>query len=159
MPIVGLTHANLGYSLYEWNDLETAKHHLQIAIELSERVKAARALLFSQVFLSKVLAAQGQLNDALEILRKAEWLVQEHQLPVLRQVAGVSTGGGRDPVEGAAGVRGVEDGCRPRPPGLVCGGVRVRAGSRYERCALVPFTGQPIHPDERREGDLVVRGY
>jgi NDP-sugar pyrophosphorylase family protein len=42
---------------------------------------------------------------------------------------------------------------------IVCDGVRVSAGSRYERCALVPFTGQPIHSDERREGDLVVRRY
>ena len=42
---------------------------------------------------------------------------------------------------------------------IVCDGVRIGAGSRYERCALVPFAGQPIHPDERREGDLVVRRY
>lgn len=42
---------------------------------------------------------------------------------------------------------------------IVCDGARVSAGLRYERCALVPFAGQPIHPDERREGDLVVRRY
>jgi NDP-sugar pyrophosphorylase family protein len=42
---------------------------------------------------------------------------------------------------------------------IVCDGVQIGAGSRYERCALVPFAGQPIHPDERREGDLVVRRY
>jgi len=37
--------------------------------------------------------------------------------------------------------------------------VRIGEGSRYERCALVPFAGQPIHPDERRERDLIVRPY
>lgn len=42
---------------------------------------------------------------------------------------------------------------------IVCDGVQLAAGSRYERCALVPFAGQPIHPDERREGDLVIRRY
>jgi NDP-sugar pyrophosphorylase family protein len=42
---------------------------------------------------------------------------------------------------------------------IVCDGVRVAAGSRYDRCALVPFAGQPIHPDERRDGALVVRRF
>ena len=42
---------------------------------------------------------------------------------------------------------------------IVCDGVQIGEGSRYERCALVPFAGQPIHPDERREGDLIVRRY
>ena len=42
---------------------------------------------------------------------------------------------------------------------IVCDGSLVSAGSRYERCALVPFAGQPIHSDERREGDVVVRRY
>jgi NDP-sugar pyrophosphorylase family protein len=42
---------------------------------------------------------------------------------------------------------------------IVCDGVRVAAGSRYDRCALVPFAGQLIHPDERRDGALVVRRF
>jgi mannose-1-phosphate guanylyltransferase len=42
---------------------------------------------------------------------------------------------------------------------IVCDGVQISAGSRYDRSALVPFAGQPIHPDERREGDVVVRRY
>ena len=42
---------------------------------------------------------------------------------------------------------------------IVCDGAQIDAGSRYERCALVPFAGQPIHPDERREGNLIVRHY
>ena len=42
---------------------------------------------------------------------------------------------------------------------IVCDGAQIGEGSRYERCALVPFAGQPIHPDERREGDLIVRRY
>jgi NDP-sugar pyrophosphorylase family protein len=42
---------------------------------------------------------------------------------------------------------------------IVCDGAQIDAGSRYERCALVPFAGQPIHPDERREGNLIVRRY
>ena len=42
---------------------------------------------------------------------------------------------------------------------IVCDGAQIDAGSRYERCALVPFAGQPIYPDERREGNLIVRRY
>ena len=42
---------------------------------------------------------------------------------------------------------------------IVCDGVRVPAGSQYERCALVPFAGQPIEADERREGALIVRQF
>jgi mannose-1-phosphate guanylyltransferase len=42
---------------------------------------------------------------------------------------------------------------------IVCDGVQVNAGTSYRRCALVRFSGQPLAPDEHREGDLVVRRF
>ena len=42
---------------------------------------------------------------------------------------------------------------------IVCDGVTVPAGSTYRRCALVPFRGQPVQPDERVEGALLVRSF
>jgi len=42
---------------------------------------------------------------------------------------------------------------------IVCDGVRIAPGSRYRRCALVPFGGQALAPDERRDGDLLIRQF
>jgi NDP-sugar pyrophosphorylase family protein len=42
---------------------------------------------------------------------------------------------------------------------IVCDGVRVAPGSRYSRCALVPFGGQALEADEWREGDLLIRRF
>lgn len=42
---------------------------------------------------------------------------------------------------------------------IVCDGVRVAPGSRYSRCALVPFDGQALAAEEWREGDLLIRRF
>ena len=42
---------------------------------------------------------------------------------------------------------------------IVCDGAVVPAGSEYRRCAVVPFRGQPVQPDERVEGALLVRSF
>jgi mannose-1-phosphate guanylyltransferase len=42
---------------------------------------------------------------------------------------------------------------------IVCDGVRVRPGAAYRRCALVPYAGQAVAPDERREEDVLVRAF
>jgi NDP-sugar pyrophosphorylase family protein len=40
---------------------------------------------------------------------------------------------------------------------IVCDGVRLPAGAKYRRSALVPYAGQPVQKDERVEGDLLLR--
>ena len=42
---------------------------------------------------------------------------------------------------------------------VVCDGLIVPRGSQYRRCALVPFTGQPVQQDERVEGAVLVRSF
>lgn len=42
---------------------------------------------------------------------------------------------------------------------IVADGVRVPEGAAYRRCALVPFAGQPIGSDERRDGEVLVRSF
>jgi mannose-1-phosphate guanylyltransferase len=42
---------------------------------------------------------------------------------------------------------------------IVGDGVRVMAGARYHRCALVPWIGEPAGPGERRDGSLLVRPF
>jgi NDP-sugar pyrophosphorylase family protein len=56
--------------------------------------------------------------------------------------------------DGAAiGENAVLDDC------IVCDGARIPPGSRYGRCALVPFAGLPLASDEWRDGDLLVRRF
>lgn len=83
MPIVALAQADIGYSLYEWNDLEGAELCLQDAIERSERTRTPRTLVFGLVFMARLLETQGQSAAALETIRYAARMVEEHKLPTL----------------------------------------------------------------------------
>ncbi|MGH9373545.1 MAG: sugar phosphate nucleotidyltransferase [Vicinamibacterales bacterium] len=42
---------------------------------------------------------------------------------------------------------------------IVCDGVRIPEGSRYQRCAIVPHRGDALRDGERVEGGVVVRGF
>ena len=40
---------------------------------------------------------------------------------------------------------------------IVCDDVTLPAGSRYERCAIAPYTGEALRKDERVEGALLIK--
>jgi NDP-sugar pyrophosphorylase family protein len=42
---------------------------------------------------------------------------------------------------------------------IVCDGVRLPDGARYSRCALVPYGGELLRPEERLDGSIVVRPF
>jgi NDP-sugar pyrophosphorylase family protein len=42
---------------------------------------------------------------------------------------------------------------------IVCDGVTLPAGSRYQRCAIVPFRGEDLREGERREEGLLIRAF
>jgi NDP-sugar pyrophosphorylase family protein len=42
---------------------------------------------------------------------------------------------------------------------IVCDGVQLPEASRYRRCAIAPYGGETLRPDERVEGNLVVKPF
>jgi LuxR family maltose regulon positive regulatory protein len=78
--LVGMAHAELGHMLHEWNDLETATHHLKAALELCERGAGIRVAGRAHQGMTMVLKAQGNVTAALELLDTMETKVREFDL-------------------------------------------------------------------------------
>lgn len=79
-PFAGLAHIGLAGLLYEWNDLDRAKDHALEGIELGERGGSVDVLQGgdSYLMLARVYQAQGQMDNALDLIRKAEQFAQSH---------------------------------------------------------------------------------
>jgi len=73
--IVGVAHAELGYLLYEWNELDAAEQHLRRGIELCEYSLRVRGLV-AYIGLVKVLLARGDFAQAHEVVDRLDRLVQ-----------------------------------------------------------------------------------
>lgn len=73
---VGLAYVGLGNLLYEWNNLDAAARHLWQGIELGQEGAGGRVLVTGYVGLARVFQAQGEFDQALEMMQQAEQLVQ-----------------------------------------------------------------------------------
>ena len=84
-PTVAPAHIELGALLYEWNDLDSAAHHLKAGIELSQRT--GNWLIQSDGYraLSLVQLAAGESNVAHNTLENAHHLARSHEVtPLVR---------------------------------------------------------------------------
>lgn len=79
-PFAGLAHIGLAGLLYEWNDLDEAQRHAQEGIRLGERGQSVDVLQggCSYLTLAQVYQARGEVDNALEMMRKAEQFAQSH---------------------------------------------------------------------------------
>jgi len=73
-----LLHRGRGELLYEWNDLDGARHALQESIRIGELWKNRRLLVHSYGLLAKVMRARGQADDARAMVQRAEQITREH---------------------------------------------------------------------------------
>lgn len=78
--IVGAAHVELGFLLYESNELEAATFHLKQGIELSQAGTGIRTQATGYLWLTRVLQAQGDLTGAGATLQHLEQLVRELEL-------------------------------------------------------------------------------
>lgn len=84
----GIAHASLGSIFWEWNDLETAKHHLLQAWDLGMQTQTAQTLLTAAFFLIFVSHAQGDTHAAHFWLQRMETLSQKiGQVEIFEAVA------------------------------------------------------------------------
>jgi LuxR family maltose regulon positive regulatory protein len=75
-PIVGAVHGALGLIYYEWNRLEAAREHFQRGIQLAAFSGHNASLVYTQVWLARLLQAQGDLDGADKTIQEAADLFQ-----------------------------------------------------------------------------------
>jgi len=85
-PTIAPAHIELGALLYEWNDLESAAHHLQIGIEQSKRIGNPLIQSDGLRTLAIVQQAGGEPDAALSTLQKADQLAESHQVSPLTRM-------------------------------------------------------------------------
>lgn len=82
-PTVAPAHIELGALLYEWNDLESAAHHLDIGIEQSRQTGNLLIQSDGLRTLAAVQLACGEPDAALTTLQKADQLADSYQVAPL----------------------------------------------------------------------------
>jgi LuxR family maltose regulon positive regulatory protein len=85
-PPVAPAHIELGALLYEWNDLESATHQLQIGIELSQRTGNLLIQSDGYRILAIVQMASGSPDAAMATIQKAHELASSHQVSPLNRM-------------------------------------------------------------------------
>jgi LuxR family maltose regulon positive regulatory protein len=85
-PPVAPAYIELGALLYEWNDLESAVHHLQIGNELSQR--SGNLVFQSDGYRTLAILQQacGESSAALNTLQKAHQFASNHQVTPLTRL-------------------------------------------------------------------------
>ena len=79
VPAVAWVHTGLGDLLREWNRLDEAARHLGRGLELGQKWQIGTSLCNSYVFLARLRQAQGNVGDALDMIRQAEQLPPTYQ--------------------------------------------------------------------------------
>jgi LuxR family maltose regulon positive regulatory protein len=90
-PVAAQAHSGMGMVLYEWNDLESAAHHLAQSIELGQLWGNVGALSSDYIALAQVRYAQGDLSGTYDAMEEAERLAEGkgvHPSAVARVAAG-----------------------------------------------------------------------
>jgi LuxR family transcriptional regulator, maltose regulon positive regulatory protein len=70
-------HAGLAALHYEWNEIATALHHAQQAIELAHQCGEVKVMMYGRMTLAQALQTQGEANEALAVLQTATEIAQQ----------------------------------------------------------------------------------
>ena len=79
-PVAAQAHSGLGQVLYEWNDLDSAAHHLAQGVELGRMWGNIDALSGDYVVLAWIRWAQGDRPGAFQAQQEAEQLIEGKDL-------------------------------------------------------------------------------
>jgi LuxR family maltose regulon positive regulatory protein len=79
LPIACEAHLGLARIFYEWNDLDAAQHHGQQSIQLARQfADIIDRFVICEVFLARLMLAQGDAAGASDILARAGQVVRRH---------------------------------------------------------------------------------
>jgi LuxR family maltose regulon positive regulatory protein len=73
-PMLASVYGALAHALYEWNELDEARHLAQKALELAERSGHIAAIAYGRVVLSRIEASRGNLAGAEQLAEQAAQL-------------------------------------------------------------------------------------
>ncbi|WP_010491792.1 LuxR C-terminal-related transcriptional regulator [Paenibacillus elgii] len=72
LPVACEAHLGLARIFYEWNDLETAMHHGQQAVQLTQQLQHTDRVVAGKVVLARLKLARGEVTEAAASLAKAD---------------------------------------------------------------------------------------
>ncbi|MFB9752655.1 LuxR C-terminal-related transcriptional regulator [Paenibacillus hodogayensis] len=78
LPAACEAHLGLARIWYEWNDLDSARHHGELAAQLAQRIELADRVVAAEAFLARLKLAQGDSSGAAAIIRKADRYARQH---------------------------------------------------------------------------------
>lgn len=85
LPAACEAHLGLARIHYEWNDLDAAKHHGLLAVQLARQLERTDRVVACEVFLARLELARGEVSGALSVLAKADHFARRqnfvNQLP------------------------------------------------------------------------------
>ncbi|MCR8842065.1 LuxR C-terminal-related transcriptional regulator [Paenibacillus sp. SC116] len=88
MPMPAVCEAYLGLAriCYEWNDLDTALHHVQLSIQLAKQLEQTDRAVAGELVLAQIKLAQGDVGGVAAILSRAEHIATQNHfiLQILR---------------------------------------------------------------------------
>jgi ATP/maltotriose-dependent transcriptional regulator MalT len=80
LPTAAEASIGLGNLLYEWNDLSAAENYLEDGIRLSHQLGRLSTLAYGQISMARLQQANGQVAQALALLKDAEKHLQSSVL-------------------------------------------------------------------------------
>jgi LuxR family maltose regulon positive regulatory protein len=78
LPVAAQYYSGMGELFYEWNDLEAAAQALEEGIALAKQWGNTQALAADYGDLARVYQAQGDPEQAMDMVHRAEQLISEH---------------------------------------------------------------------------------
>ncbi|HZD58716.1 MAG TPA: LuxR C-terminal-related transcriptional regulator, partial [Anaerolineales bacterium] len=79
LPLVGWVHIRMGEILYQWNQLDEARHHLVRGLERAELGGDVRGLIAGNLIAGRLELTRGNIEQAEEHLERARPLVEKAQ--------------------------------------------------------------------------------
>lgn len=79
LPVACEAHLGLGRIYYEWNDLVRAEQHGQLYVQLAQQLEATDRVIAGEVFLAKLMFAQGDKSGGSAMLARAEYMAHLHE--------------------------------------------------------------------------------
>jgi LuxR family maltose regulon positive regulatory protein len=89
IPGLGDLHLGLSDLYLEWDDLDAARSHLQLAEDLGRRAPLPQTPARSRVALARLRRAEGDLDGASELLEQAQRLYLRSPVPEIRPIGAV----------------------------------------------------------------------
>jgi LuxR family maltose regulon positive regulatory protein len=78
LPVACEAHLGLARIYYEWNDLDAAKQHGELAVQLARQLEHTDRVVAGEVLLTRLMLTRGEVSGAAAMLAKADHFARQH---------------------------------------------------------------------------------